>query len=116
MKDWGPAIEIRSAASWRYQWHEEILKRWDLPRSDLAVAGALMHCYREDKGFAEIGLGALAKRAGCSRSTAALATKRLRRKELIAVVNEGQRSKDGMCEICRYVLIYSSRGVPSLVR
>lgn len=109
--DWGAAIKMKSAEWWRYQWHEEILKRSDLLRSDLAVAGVLMHCYHLDKGFAEIGLGALAKRAGCSRSTASKATMRLRRKGLIAVPNEGRRKSDGSLEVCRFRLIYNSRGI-----
>jgi hypothetical protein len=109
--DWGAAIETKSAESWRFQWHEEILKRWDLSRAELAVAGVLMHCYRLDKGFAEIGLGALAKRAGCSRSTASKATMTLRRKGLIAVPNEVRRNSNGSLQVCRFRLIYWSRGI-----
>jgi hypothetical protein len=109
--DWGPVVDIKSAEAWRFQWHEEVLKRHDLCRSDLAIAGVLMHCYRDQRGFAEIGLGSLAKRAGCSRSTASAATKRLRRLGLVAVENEGFRKLDGSREVCKYRLIYESRGV-----
>jgi hypothetical protein len=70
-----------------------------------------MHAFRVDRGFAEIGLGTLARRAGCSRSVACMATRRLREKGLIAVVNEGERRPDGSLATCRYQLIYASRGV-----
>jgi hypothetical protein len=56
---WGPALEIRNAEAWRYQWHEELLKRHDLSRAELAVAGVLMHRCWSDRGYAEVGLGLL---------------------------------------------------------
>ncbi len=110
--NWGPPIEFKNAEWWRYQWHEEVLKRWDLARSEIAVAGVLMHEYRMERGFAEIGLARLAKQAGCSRSIAWTAIKTLRAKGLIAVKNAGQRKPDGSLAIARYSLIYVSRGVP----
>jgi hypothetical protein len=109
--DWGPRIEIKSAEYWRFQWHEEILKRWDLSRSEVAISGVLMHAYRTDRGFAEIGLNLIAMRAGCSRSTASKATMRLRSSGLIAIQNEHRRDSDGSLEIYRYRLIYKSRGI-----
>jgi hypothetical protein len=102
---------VKSADGWRFQWHEEILKRWDLARSEIAVAGVLMHRYEAVKGFAEIGLDQLAKRSGCARSTVSKATRTLRTKGLVAVTNEGQRKSDGSLATCRYRLIYRSRGV-----
>jgi len=111
--NWGPPIEVKSAESWRYQWHEEILKRWDLTaRSEIAVAGVLMHEYRVEKGFAEIGRARIARQAGCTRSVACEAITRLRERGLIAVTNAGQRKPDGSLAIYRYRLIYASRGVP----
>src|SRR5437588_442766 len=110
--DWGPPIVVKSAEAWRYQWHEEVLKRWDLKsRSLVAVAGVLMHAYRVDRGYAEIGLAQLAERAGCSRSTASAATMLLRRKGLIEVLNEGQRKPDLSLETCRFRLTYLDRDV-----
>jgi hypothetical protein len=108
---WGPALEIRNAEAWRYQWHEELLKRHDLSRAELAVAGVLMHRCWSDRGYAEVGLGLLSKSAGCSRSTASKPTMKLRRLGLIAVMNEGRRKQDGSREVCKYRLIYESRGI-----
>lgn len=108
---WGSPIEVKNLEFWRYQWHEEILKRWDLCRSEIAVAGVLMHEYRTDRGYAEIGLERLAAKAGCTRSIAFKATKRLRQKGLIAARNAGQRRPDASLATHRYGLIYASRGV-----
>jgi hypothetical protein len=109
-------IEIRSAEHWRFQWHEEVLKRRDLSRSEIAIAGVIMHRFKPDRDCAEVGLTALAKAAGCSRDTARTASKRLRELGLLAVLNEGvrKRSKQGRpgeLETSRYSPIYKSRGV-----
>lgn len=107
-----PPIEVKSAASWRYQWHELVLERADLSRSEIAVAGALMHRFDGGKGYAEIGLSALAKRAGCSRRAAILATQRLRALGLIVAANEGARVRGRLAMAThRYRLIYRDRGV-----
>jgi hypothetical protein len=104
-------IAVRSAQGWRYQWHEEILKRSDLSRSEIAVAGALMHAFRSDRGYAEMGLRKLAENAGCSRSRAQLATQRLRALGLVVVVNERVRACGRQLATHRYRLVYLSRGV-----
>jgi hypothetical protein len=111
-----PPIEVKSAAHWRYQWHEEILKRSDLPRAAIAVAGVLMHRFNISKGYAEIGLSALAQQAGCSRNRASIATRQLRALGLVVVVNEGVRTGRRTLETCRYRLVYVSRGVGDLRR
>jgi hypothetical protein len=104
-------ITIKSAAGWRYQWHEEILKRFDLSRSEIAVAGVLMHHFHVGKGYAEIGLSALAKKAGCSRNRASIATQRLRSLGLLVVINEGVRRPGRALATCRYQLVYLARGI-----
>jgi hypothetical protein len=114
-----PRIEVKSLEGWRFQWHEEILRRSDLSRSEIAIAGVLMHAYRVDRGFAEIALTTLALRAGCSRRRAVAATKRLRSLGLIAVINEGERVRGrSTCATMathRYHLVYLSRGVGGAV-
>jgi hypothetical protein len=109
--EWAQPIEIKQAAHWRYQWHEEVLKRWDLSRSQIAVAGVLMHAFNPNLGFAEIGLSKLAARAGCSRAVASRATHRLRALGLLAVLNENVRKPSRSLETCRYSLVYEARGV-----
>lgn len=110
-QDWGPPIEIRCAEHWRFQWHEETLKRHDLPRGAIAVAGVLMHTFNPALGYAKIGYGELARRGGCSRSTAASAIRRLKREGLVRVRNPGIRLANRSLEIHRYELTYLSRGV-----
>jgi hypothetical protein len=109
--EWLQPIEIKQAAHWRYQWHEEILKRWDLSRSQIAVAGVLMHAFNSTLGYAEIGLSKMAARAGCSRAVASRATHRLRSLGLLAVLNENVRKPNRSLETYRYSLIYETRGV-----
>ena len=109
--NWGAPIEIRSSESWRFQWHEEVLKRHDLRRGPIAVAGVLMHTFDIRKGYAEIGYARLGQQAGCSRSTAASAIKKLGTAGLVRVLNRGQRLADGSLAPHRYDLIYVSRGV-----
>lgn len=104
-------IEPKSAEHWRFQWHEEVLKRRDLLRSEIAICGVLMHQYDVRRGIAEIGLAKLAARSGCSRATAANATQALRALGLIGVENEGVRTKKRTHETCRYRLIYRAVGV-----
>lgn len=109
-------IEIKSAEHWRFQWHEEILTRPDLSRSEVAIAGVIMHRFRADRDYAEIGLTALAKAAGCSRDTARTAAKRMRGLGLLSVLNEGVRKpskqgRPGELETSRYRPIYTTRGV-----
>ena len=109
--EWVQPIEVKQAAHWRYQWHEEILKRWDLSRSEIAVAGVLMHAFNSTLGYAEIGLNKMAARAGCSRAVASRATRRLRSLGLLAVLNENVRKPNRSLETCRYSLVYEARGV-----
>jgi hypothetical protein len=106
-----PPIEVKSAESWRYQWHRAVLERRDLTRSEIAVAGALMDAYRVERGFAEISLTTLAHHAGCSRRTAIRATQRLRDLGLIDPLNAGER-KPGRLTMAthQYRLIYRDRG------
>lgn len=84
-------IEVKSPEGWRYQWHRLILQRGDLTRSEIAVAGVLMHASDSVRQCAEIALTTLAKRAGCSRRAAVTVVLRLRDLGLIVAVNEGQR-------------------------
>jgi hypothetical protein len=111
---WGEPLEVKSAISWRFQWHREVLKRWDLSRrTDVAVAGVLMHEFgNRNRWFAELSFNALAERAGCSRRQAIRSVIRLRDKGLLKVTNEGARDRFGHQEVNRYVLIYKDRGVP----
>jgi hypothetical protein len=110
---WGPKIEIKSAASWRFQWHREILKRWDLTRRpEIAVAGVLMHAFQIKGWFSELSFGQLAERAGCSRREAQRAVIKLRENGLIKVGNQGARDRTGRQQTNRYVLIYRCRGIP----
>jgi hypothetical protein len=105
-------IEIKSAEGWRYQWHRLILERGDLTRSEIAVAGVLMHAYDSVRQYAEIALTTLAKRAGCSRRAVVTAALRLRDLGLIVVVNEGQRNLGRPTMAThRYRLTYRDRGV-----
>jgi hypothetical protein len=105
-------IYVKSAEAWRFQWHRAVLERADLSRSEIAVAGTLMHAYRTDRQYAEIALTTLAKHAGCSRRTAAAATRRLRILGLIAVLNEKARVRGRLTMAThRYRLIYRNRGV-----
>lgn len=110
---WGPPIEVKSAEHWRFQWHEEVLKRSDLPRSSIAVAGVLMHRYRPERGYAEIGSANLAKQAGCWPSTAKKAIAQLEKLGLVVVINRGSRSPDGSLAPHQYRLTYISRGAGS---
>ena len=71
-------IEVKSPEGWRYQWHRLILQRGDLTRSEIAVAGVLMHASDSVRQCAEIALTTLAKRAGCSRRAAVTVVLRLR--------------------------------------
>jgi hypothetical protein len=105
-------IEVKSAEGWRFQWHRAVLERADLSRSEIAVAGVLMHAYRPDRAFAEIALTTLAKHAGCSRRTAATAIGRLRELGLIDVLNENVRIRGRPTMAThRYRLIYRDRGI-----
>jgi hypothetical protein len=103
-------LELKSLEHWRFQWHEEILKRRDLSRSEIAVAGVLMHKYRPDRGYAEISLGALARGAGCSRDRVRVATRQLREAGLVIVINEGARNGRTF-QTGKYRLVYLARGV-----
>jgi hypothetical protein len=109
---WGPPLEIKGAKRWRYDWHEEVLKRWDLGRADIAVAGVLMHAFGHKGWFAEVSLKQLAEKAGCSPRQAHRSTIRLREEGLVKVANEGARIGRASQETNKYVLIYRSRGVP----
>ena len=91
---WGPPIEIKSAESWRYQWHREILKRWDLNRTDLAVASALMHAFQAKGWGARIGYDIIAERAGCSKREAIRSSVKLRDLGLIKVRNVAPGTAD----------------------
>jgi hypothetical protein len=108
---WGEPLVPRSLEHWRFQWHEEVLKRHDLKRSPIAVAGALMHAFNPTKGYAELGFTTLAKRAGCCVNTAKAAIRKLEANGLVAVTNRGQRGADGSLQRHRYKLVYASRGV-----
>lgn len=108
---WGEPLKPKSLEHWRYQWHEATLKRWDLPRSAIAVAGVLMHHYRADRGYAEIGVRRLGTEAGCSHGTVVAALRKLRSAGLIAVLNEGVKVRGTkVLEVHKYRLIYRSRG------
>jgi hypothetical protein len=105
-------IEIRSIDSWRYEWHRAVLQRCDLSRSEIAIAGALMHAYQSNRGYAEIALTTLALHAGCTRRAAITAIARLRGLGLIAVLNENVRVRGRrLMATHRYQLIYRDRGV-----
>lgn len=111
-ESWGPPIVVKTLLAWRFQWHEEVLKRWDLPRGAIAVAGALMHAYRVQKGCAELSISLIALAAGCARSTVVAALKMLRNAGLIAVLNEGVRRRGSKAvEAHKYELIYTSRDI-----
>jgi hypothetical protein len=107
-----PPIEVKSADGWRFQWHRAVLERRDLTRSEIAVAGILMHAYRVERHHAEIAIATLAKTLGCSRRTVISAVHRLRDLGLIAVANAGERihGRPTMATH-RYRLIYLDRGV-----
>jgi hypothetical protein len=105
-------IEIKSAEGWRFQWHRAVLERADLSRSEIAIAGVLMHAYRPDRGHAEIALTTIANHAGCSRRTAATAISRLRKLGLVDVLNENVRIRGRRTMAThRYRLIYRGRGI-----
>ena len=105
-------IEVKSIESWRYEWHRAVLERPDLPRSEIAAAGALMHAYRSDRGYAEVALTTLARHAGCTRRAAITAVGRLRLLGLIEVINENQWARGRPTKAThRYRLIYRDRGV-----
>jgi hypothetical protein len=105
-------LEVTSAEAWRYQWHRALLQRADLSRSEIAVAGALMHAYRPERSYAEIALTTLALHAGCTRRTAITAIARLRDLGLIAVLNENVRVRGQMLMAThRYGLTYRDRGI-----
>ena len=105
-------IEVKSWKGWRYQWHRAILQRGDLTRSEIAVAGVLMHAYDDVRQYAEIALTTLGKRAGCSRRAAVTAALRLRDFGLIVAVNEGRRIHgQPTMATYRYRLTYRDRGV-----
>ena len=105
-------IEVKSPEGWRYQWHRLILQRGDLTRSEIAVAGVLMHASDSVGQSAEIALTTLAKRAGCSRRAAVTVVLRLRDLGLIVAVNEGQRIRgQPTMATHRYRLTYRDRGV-----
>ena len=109
--NWGPPLEVKNADHWRFQWHEEVLKRFDLNRSQIAVAGVLMHAYNPKKGYAEIGLTIIARRAGCSRDTANTAVWALQNNGLVNVTNRGALRPDGSRATNRYALTYVTRNV-----
>lgn len=105
-------IEVKSPEGWRYQWHRLILQRGDLTRSEIAVAGVLMHASDSVRQCAEIALTTLAKRAGCSRRAAVTVVLRLRDLGLIVAVNEGQQIRgQPTMATHRYRLTYRDRGV-----
>ena len=105
-------IEVKSLEGWRYQWHRAILERGGLTRSEIAVAGVLMHAYDSVRQHAEIALTTLAYRAGCSRRAAITAVQRLRDLGLIVAVNEGQRLRGRPTMAThKYRLTYRDRGV-----
>jgi hypothetical protein len=106
-------IEVKSLKGWRYQWHRLMLERCDLTRSEIAVAGVLMHAYDgETRHYAEIALTTLAHHAGCSRRAAISAVRRLRDLGLIVAVNEGQRNRGRLTMAThKYRLTYRARGV-----
>ena len=100
-------IEVKSPEGWRYQWHRLILQRGDLTRSEIAVAGVLMHASDSVRQCAEIALTTLANRAGCSRRAAVTVVL-----GLIVAVNEGQRIRgQPTMATHRYRLTYRDRGV-----
>lgn len=105
-------IENVSVESWRFRWHEEVLQRPDLARSQLAVAGVLMHRYNSSRGYAEVSIRYAAKHAGCSVDTALRAISELVRKGLIAIDQSSRRSMTKQRPTNRYRLIYASRGIP----
>lgn len=109
--EWSTPYQVTNAEHWRHVWHEQILKRWDLSRSDIAVAGVLMHAYNIERAHARIGLARIAVRAGCSRSMAQRATKNLQERGLVKIQNAGTRTKDGQLATHEYRLTYESRGV-----
>jgi hypothetical protein len=109
---WGEPLVPKTAAHWRMLWHEEVLKRWDLGRAAIAIAGVLMHHYRVERGYVEIGFRRLADESGCSVGTAVAAVAKMRKAGLLAVLNEGAKVKGTKAvEVHRYALIYQSRGI-----
>lgn len=111
-ESWGPPIVVNTLLGWRFQWHEEVLKRWDLSRGAIAVAGVLMHQYRVQRGCAELSISLIALAAGCARGTVVAALKKLRNAGLIAVLNEGVRRPGSKAvEAHKYELIYTSRNI-----
>jgi hypothetical protein len=107
---WGPPLEPKSAISFKHDWLDEVAKRWDLGRTDLAVAIVLKSAfgYRK-KYYAELSLEIIAERAGCSPRQAHRSVMNLRRNGLIKVRNEGCRIGPRQ-ETNQYVLTYLSRG------